>query len=78
MLGLVFLYLLMGVIRPLFRKIGDAASEISSERQVEAIAAPAGPSQVETQNNRLESVRELARQDPKVVANIVRNWVSKE
>ncbi len=77
-LGLVFLYLLMGVIRPLFRKIGDAASEISSERQVNAIAAPAGPTQVETQNNRLESVRELARQDPKVVANIVRNWVSKE
>lgn len=85
-LGLVFMYLLFGVIRPLFRRVGAAMEEIRAEREVpagaEALPGPDGSiaavAAMDPQAARLESVRELARQDPKVVANIVRNWVSKD
>jgi flagellar M-ring protein FliF len=78
-LGLLLLYLLFGIIRPLFRQVASAMREMPVERAVHAESLPEGEvMHVNTHNSRLDSVRELARQDPKVVANIVRNWVTKE
>jgi flagellar M-ring protein FliF len=75
--GLLVLYLLFGVLRPLFRQIGEAAEAVRNAPRLES-AQLLDVSPLPTADNRLESVRQLARPDPKIVANVVRNWVSKE
>lgn len=77
------LYLLFGVIRPAFRNIENARKQAAAEkaRKAEENAAmdhrvqPDG--QAEYDNN-LQSVKQMAQNDPKVVAAVVKEWVSKE
>lgn len=77
LLGLLVLYLLLGIIRPLFRNIAQSAQPPEAEPQLEMATGAEALPQV-TPQDRLESVRELARQDPRIVANVVRSWVTKE
>jgi len=68
------LYLVFGVLRPFFRQM--AAREAASAT---AAAALPGPESVQqSAGERLESLRRLARDDPRAVANVVRNWTGKE
>jgi flagellar M-ring protein FliF len=73
--GLLVAYLWFGVLRPFLRQLAAAAAAAPAAGAEHALPAPAGQAQI---GNRLESVRQIARQDPKVVANVVRNWVTKE
>ena len=69
-LGLA-LYVVFGVLRPMLRQLAELppAPEPSAEpANFEAIATG--------QVGRLEAARQLARQDPKVVANVVKSWVA--
>lgn len=82
--GIVLLYLFFGYLRPTLRKITSPAAaalpapeddgavvQLSSDvHPVEAIAP-----QRNYQNN-LELARNMARDDPKVVANVVKSWVN--
>ena len=70
-------YLLFGVLRPLARHLLSPAARsrtVAVEDSVPELAAPSGqrpPGQV----NNLEVARQIARQDPRVVANVVKSWV---
>lgn len=72
--GALLLYLLFGVLRPLVRRVA-AAPAPGAAREGELIAAAPG-NDAAPAIDRLQAARQLARQDPKVVAGVVRNWVS--
>ncbi len=79
LIAAVVLYILLGVLRPMLRQIlahrppeptpEQVKADEEQQAQLEGRQVPALPS-------KLESARALAKQDPKVVANIVRNWVN--
>jgi flagellar M-ring protein FliF len=77
------LYLLFGVIRPAFRNFENARKQAIQEkaRQAEEKAGMehrAAPDGKAAYDNELESVQQMAKTDPKVVAAVVKEWVSKE
>ena len=76
--GLVLLYLFFAVLKPLFNKLMAGAKPAAiSENQATvdhlAESEPMGPQGGYQQN--LHAAKELARHDPKVVANVVKGWV---
>jgi flagellar M-ring protein FliF len=64
------LYVVFGVLRPMLRQLAELppAPEPAAIESFEPIETG--------QVGRLESARQLARRDPKVVANVVKSWVS--
>ena len=76
------LYLLFGVIRPALRNIENARKQALEEaRQAAENAAMAHHTQPDGQeayNMSLESVKQMAQTDPKVVAAVVKEWVTKD
>ncbi|MEP7205430.1 MAG: flagellar basal-body MS-ring/collar protein FliF [Casimicrobiaceae bacterium] len=72
-------YLFFGVLRPMWR-------QASAPRPMELLVAPAGAvaggadsaDSARTGTDALERARKLARDDPKVVATVVKNWVSND
>lgn len=73
LLALLAAYLVFGVLRPLLHNLlaaGSAGRPLAVEESVPELAAPP-PAQA----SGLEAARQLARQDPKVVANVVKSWV---
>jgi flagellar M-ring protein FliF len=64
------LYVVFGVLRPMLQQLAalPPAPEPAPPETFEPIAAG--------QVGRLEAARQLARQDPKVVANVVKSWVA--
>ncbi|HTN67033.1 MAG TPA: flagellar basal-body MS-ring/collar protein FliF [Burkholderiaceae bacterium] len=82
--GLVLLYLFFAFLRPTLRKLANpqpaALPEPVEEDAVVQISAatPDEPPALlpRTYQNNLDMARQLARDDPKVVANIVKNWVN--
>ncbi len=77
------LYLLFGVIRPAFRNFENVRKQTIQEkaRQAEEKASMehrAAPDDQEGYDNDLRSVKQMAQNDPKVVAAVVKEWMSKE
>ncbi|MEO8134355.1 MAG: flagellar basal-body MS-ring/collar protein FliF [Betaproteobacteria bacterium] len=74
----VILYLFFGVVRPMLRQAAlraaavPSAPEVSAAGPMAALEAPSSP----LLNDSLQRARQLARDDPKVVANIVKGWVN--
>ncbi len=77
----VLLYLFFGVLRPLLKRATSAppmraaASSPAAERSeapATAARAPVGGGYADN----LQSAKQMATQDPKVVANVVKNWVN--
>lgn len=76
--ALLVLYLVFGVLRPLLRSLAAAAPRVE--------ALPGGQDLLESPeklagagaagNDSIQNVRQLAKQDPKMVANVVKTWVS--
>jgi len=82
--GIVLLYLFFGYLRPTLRKIGNpppAALPAPEEEEAalvqlsQSAPADAEPAPRIYQSN-LDLARNMAREDPKVVANVVKNWVN--
>jgi flagellar M-ring protein FliF len=86
---LLLLYLFFGVLRPMLKKLNPkpeqpalpspvegTADELvdGDEDAVVEISGAAAPKRRSYQEN-LEAAKGLARQDPRVVANIVKNWI---
>ncbi|MFJ7566490.1 flagellar basal-body MS-ring/collar protein FliF [Herminiimonas sp. NPDC097707] len=84
LLGIVLLVLYFKVLKPLLTKLNlpplaltdESGQSILAAREVEEVG-PMGIHQHSYQQN-LEAAKTLARQDPKVVANIVKAWVGNE
>lgn len=81
--GLVLLYLFFNFLRPTLRKLTSPAPAALPAPAPDAVvqlsgAAPsATPAQLpRNYQNNLELAKQLARDDPKVVANVVKTWVN--
>jgi flagellar M-ring protein FliF len=68
----VFLYLLFGVLRPLVRSISAAPA---AEPQAQLLPAEIG-GEAASYEQRIAAAKQLAKSDPRVVANVVKSWVS--
>ena len=68
-------YLWFGVVRPMLRA---AAARAAAEPML-PLPAPESPAQVAAASfDQLQRARQLARDDPKVVANVVKGWVNRD
>ncbi len=71
--GLIILYLFFTVLRPMIRRISTPV--IVPEAITEPVMATKPPTQTDNQQNNLATARQMATEDPQMVANIVKNWV---
>jgi flagellar M-ring protein FliF len=85
LVGVVVLYLWFGFLRPTLRdlmQVGRTEPSMSGFGEGGGTApatAPMGsaPTQAGFEND-LQAARDLARQDPRIVANVVKDWVGRE
>lgn len=68
------IYLWLGIIRPGMRKL--TATAVAAQAGDEAAADASGEAAAPALPSPLDNVRQLAKQDPSVVANVVKNWAS--
>lgn len=73
LIGLLVAYVLLGIIRPLFRQLAT----IQPAPPAPDLQALPSVNAQQTEGN-LQAARQLAKQDPKIVANVVKSWVNKE
>lgn len=80
LIAAVVLYLLLGVLRPLLKNLAQARDRAAL---IPALEGDGGMAEVSAgqqaalgYEHKLQLAKQLARQDPKVVANVVKNWVS--
>ncbi len=78
LIGAVFLYALFGVVRPLVRTL--SAPHRLEPAQLDERALTTAPLESEHpllgHTARISSAKQMARDDPKMVANVVKSWVS--
>lgn len=79
----VLAWLVLGVLRPYLRSLMTPPTPLGPELAGAAageapppLGGPAAQSAVAAYEQRLEAARQLAQADPKLVANVVRGWVS--
>ncbi len=86
LLGIVLLILYLKVLKPMLNKLNpppplaltdESGQPIEKIEELEEEVGPMGVTMHSYQQN-LEAAKELARKDPKVVANIVKAWVGNE
>jgi len=68
-------YFVFGLLRPALRKVVSASAAPFPPDMSDAAAALALADQ---RGDQMELARRLAREDPKIVANVVKSWVSKD
>jgi flagellar M-ring protein FliF len=83
-IGAVLLYLFFAFLRPLLRKLSStinpppvlpAATEEEQEGVIVELSGEEEKPKVRGYQENLDAAKLLARQDPRVVANVVKNWV---
>ncbi|MDB5762088.1 MAG: fliF [Herminiimonas sp.] len=79
-LGVVLIYLFFAVLKPMLSKLASGVGLRSalpnhSDAVVQLSHAEPMGSQPRGYQENLEAAKQLARQDPKMVANVVKNWV---
>jgi flagellar M-ring protein FliF len=72
LIGVLALYLVLGVLRPLLRQLAQAKTAPAASASEPP--APQPPAALSYEQN-LERARQIARQEPKLVANVVKSWV---
>jgi flagellar M-ring protein FliF len=65
-------YLFFGVVKPFLRKLMDRAAQIPVRQEEAAYAVPGGAANYD---QKVQAARDLARQEPKVVAGVIKDWV---
>ncbi len=76
LLGMLVLYVLFGLVRPFLRQLAASAAQVA--RAAAELPAPQSGASARQSEHTIDSLRQIARQDPKIVANVVRTWVNKE
>ncbi|GAB4174381.1 MAG: flagellar basal-body MS-ring/collar protein FliF [Rhodocyclaceae bacterium] len=77
--GALALWLFLGVLRPMMRALGARATaepqaESGAGNEAAALGGPGAAAGL-AYDQKLASARELARQDPRLVANVIKEWV---
>jgi flagellar M-ring protein FliF len=72
----IIAYLLLGVARPFFKSMLESLPNVSPKLIQVSDEAPVNqaPSNAATLEKKIDDARGLAQQDPKVVANIIKDW----
>ncbi|MBZ0105123.1 MAG: flagellar M-ring protein FliF [Sulfuricella denitrificans] len=86
LIAALLFYLVFGVIRPVLRDLArphaharaDATGEEGEEAAVISPEAAAKAAQAAGYEENLKAAKELAKQDPRVVASVVKDWVGTE
>ncbi|MGH8762378.1 MAG: flagellar basal-body MS-ring/collar protein FliF [Nitrosospira sp.] len=85
LIGALILYLVLGVLRPMLKRMNEPApppppllAVNSGDEAVQSIPAPQQTSQLSHDDQRLALARQLARDDPKMVASVIKQWVNHE
>ncbi|MEZ5615747.1 MAG: flagellar basal-body MS-ring/collar protein FliF [Rhodocyclaceae bacterium] len=65
-------YLFFGVVRPFLRKLMERAARLPAMQEEAAYAASGG---VASYDEKVQAARDMARQEPKVVAGVIKDWV---
>lgn len=65
-------YLFFGVVKPFLRKLMDRAAQMPSMQEEAAYAVPGGTANYD---QKVQAARDMARQEPKVVAGVIKDWV---
>jgi flagellar M-ring protein FliF len=86
LIAAIVLYLLLGIIRPAFKNIEKAQKAAEEEKIRLAEEAKAAKEQEEQEyvhavqpyEQMLQAVKLMAQEDPKVVASVIKDWVSKD
>ena len=81
LISALILYLVLGVLRPLLKRINPPPApplpvEQRDDSVPHVIPAPKPPLQISQHEQTLALARQLARDDPKMVANVVKQWVA--
>jgi flagellar M-ring protein FliF len=81
-IALIVLLVFFGVLRPLMRQIAgpprSAEAEAAEEETPVTMDANGQPVALPAPPGNLDKARALAKQDPRIVANVVRNWVNRD
>ena len=84
LIGGVVLYLWFGFLRPTLRdlmqvgRVEPTMTGLGEAGGPSPAMAPAGGPPVPAFENDLQAAKDLARQDPRIVANVVKDWVGRE
>ncbi len=75
---LVLLYLVFGVLRPFMRSLLEQVAQQQQLTESQLVPITEGvPTQVRASYaNQIESAKQIAASDPRIVANVVKGWVS--
>lgn len=86
----ILLFLLLGILRPAFRNLMQAAEASTQARAASAEAVVQASQHVDgaalygaqqnanSYENNLQTAKQIAQQDPKIVATVVKEWVNAE
>lgn len=76
LIGALALYLLLGIVRPMLRNLTQAPPLVAQELLPESAGGgQAAATVTHSYDQSLQSAKQIAKQDPKVVANVVKAWV---
>ena len=72
------IFLVLGVLRPLLKDLAKARADSTRTMAAGSDGQLLGemPVGMNGHEQNLESVKQLARQEPKLVASVVKNWVA--
>ena len=82
LISALILYLVLGVLRPMLKRMNPPppssplVAEQPDNNVPHVIPAPKPPPQISQHEQTLALARQLARDDPKMVANVVKQWVA--
>ena len=73
----LLVYLVFGILRPLLSNLNVPDPQEMRQAAIDNDAAPAAP-RPEAQTGNLDAVKQLARNEPQLVASVVKEWVNKD
>jgi flagellar M-ring protein FliF len=74
----IALYLVLGVLRPMLKSFAEPPPQPALLEATDMAAQEASARATETYEANLQAAKQIARQDPKLVANVVRGWVTND
>ncbi|MEW5904738.1 MAG: flagellar basal-body MS-ring/collar protein FliF [Pseudomonadota bacterium] len=82
LIGGGILFLLFGIIRPAFKRAAEftppVEEQVGAEELAPGAAAHAAGLPANSYENNLQLAKQLAKDDPKIVATVVKEWVNKD
>jgi flagellar M-ring protein FliF len=77
LIAAILLFAVLKVLRPLLKSYADSAAAAAAAEPAPQYAAGHGaPPQLSSYDQHLDQAKQIARGDPKVVANVVKEWVA--